>query len=139
MRYITGIHALNLQIEPDTTGDWHQSSIQWAAPTMMDSEDSPLGDWGIVADAPCWIPEHEGESFNVAKHMRACVDLLVMGKFLIAQDMRKDFLDGDEHNDELFEHIYELKALPQWDSIQDFMKRTYRLQWVDFLKEKERG
>ncbi|WP_273235640.1 hypothetical protein [Ileibacterium valens] len=29
MQYLTGIHALNLNCDLGTPGDWHQSGIRW--------------------------------------------------------------------------------------------------------------
>lgn len=38
MKYITGVHALNIPCHLNTTGDWHMSGIQWDHPTMRDSQ-----------------------------------------------------------------------------------------------------
>jgi len=57
MKYITGIHALNLSCELETCGDWHQSAIQWVHPTILESIGSIFGDYGIEHNKP--IPEHK--------------------------------------------------------------------------------
>ncbi|WP_341828901.1 hypothetical protein [Trueperella pyogenes] len=71
MEYVTDIHALNLPSETDTTGDWHASALQWKRLRMAESDDSIFGDWGITRDSSARIPEHEGQRFNVANHVRA--------------------------------------------------------------------
>lgn len=48
MRYITGIHALNLPCSLKTCGDWHTSALKWVDITYADTESSILGDWGIA-------------------------------------------------------------------------------------------
>lgn len=45
MRYLSGIHALNLKCELDTCGDWHQSAIQWERLKLYESNESL---WGIT-------------------------------------------------------------------------------------------
>ncbi len=47
MKYISGIHALNLRCSLQTCGDWHQSGIQWKMPTVRESSNSLFGDYGI--------------------------------------------------------------------------------------------
>lgn len=37
MLYITGVHALNIECELDTTGDWHTSALSWDAIKMRDT------------------------------------------------------------------------------------------------------
>ena len=97
MKYITGIHALNLPCQLETCGDWHQSAIQWAYPQMRESAGSLFGDYGIEGNH-C-IPEHPGETFYVANTIRACMDLLYEGNFALAQGMK------DDHTGEVFETL----------------------------------
>ena len=47
MKYISGIHALNLRCSLETCGDWHASGIQWKNLTVRESSDSVFGDYGI--------------------------------------------------------------------------------------------
>ena len=35
MKYVTGIHALNIPCNLETSGDWHMSAIQWEHPNTM--------------------------------------------------------------------------------------------------------
>jgi len=78
MRYITGIHALNLPCSLLTSGDWHQSGLRWEKITYRDTEDSIFGDWGIEQCSV--VPKHEG-TYAVANHIRALLDLLEIGNF----------------------------------------------------------
>ena len=88
MKYITGIHALNLPCSLPTFGDWHRYGIQWKNLTIRDTEKSIFGDYGIEEYSK--VPEHPG-TFKVANHIRALLDMLAEGQFGYAQGMRKDF------------------------------------------------
>ena len=43
MKYITGIHALNIEDSTDCCGDWHTSGIQWGSPHFNDTDASLFG------------------------------------------------------------------------------------------------
>ena len=129
MKYITGIHALNLNCSLETCGDWHQSAIQWERPFMLDIRDSIFGSYGIEGDVK--IPGCDGLYF-VANHIRALLDLLELGKFSIAQGMRGDFICNPLYTQEIFWQVAKLKSSPLWTQIDEFMKREYRGQWLDF-------
>ena len=94
MKYVSGIHALNLVCSLDTCGDWHQSAIQWDNIPMRESNGSIWGDYGIEHNRK--IPEHSGQ-YNVANHIRALLDLLEDGNFTVAQGMRKDYICNDRY------------------------------------------
>jgi hypothetical protein len=66
MKYVSGLHALNLKCELLTCGDWHQSAIQWLNVPPMESAESVFGDYGIEFGKT--MPEHKG-IFNVANHI----------------------------------------------------------------------
>ncbi len=133
MQYLTGIHALNLNCDLGTCGDWHQSAIQWEKLRLYESEGSLWGDYGIEHDKP--IPEHT-ELYNTANHIRALLDLLYEGKFSIAQGMRNDFICTDKYNNEIFEKVSMMTDLPHWDAIDKFMCREYKCLWLDFKRGK---
>lgn len=46
MRYISGFYALNIPCSLYTTGDWHQSCLDWNKVVFLESEKSIFGDWG---------------------------------------------------------------------------------------------
>lgn len=131
MKYITGVHALNIPCHLNTTGDWHMSGIQWDHPTMRDSQLSVYGDWGIEPNHS--IPAHEG-LFSVANHIRACLDMLEIGDFYHPQGMRDDFIGWDAYTPLIFEKVMLLQNLPHWDNIQRFMAKEYRGQWFRFVE-----
>ena len=56
MKYISLIHALNLQCKLDTCGDWHCSALNWQTLNILDSKNSIFGDYGIEKNRI--IPEH---------------------------------------------------------------------------------
>lgn len=47
MKYLTGIHALNLPCQLSTCGDWHTSALQWSSLSLKESDDSVFRDYGI--------------------------------------------------------------------------------------------
>ena len=47
MKYISGVYALNLPCSLETTGDWHQSSLDWNNIPYKESDNSIFSSWGI--------------------------------------------------------------------------------------------
>ena len=134
MKYITGIHALNLPCSLLTCGDWHLSSLQWEQPFFRHTADSVFGYYGIEENIS--IPEHQ-EKYPVANHIRALLDLLELGKFTLAQGMNKDFICNDDYTDEIFEQVMKLKDSPRWSDIDQFMRKEYFSRWVNYLNRGE--
>lgn len=134
MLYVTEIHALNLPCSLETCGDWHASAIQWTNPHIRESHESLFGDYGIEQNKN--IPEHEGY-FNTANHIRALLDLLEAGLFSIAQGMNKDFICNSKYDNEIFEKVYYMRSLANWNEINAFMHKEYMMKWVRFLKSKK--
>jgi len=132
LRYITGIHALNLPCSLLTCGDWHCSALKWESITYRDTNDSAFGEWGIEHCAV--VPEHHG-IHAIANHVRALLDLLEMGNFSAAQGMNQDFICNDDYNDEIFDKVTLLMNLPHWREIDAFMGREYCGKWLDFKKQ----
>ncbi len=131
MRYITGIHALNLPCSLLTCGDWHRSALQWKNITVRNSEDSLFGEYGIEHCSD--VPEHEG-TYAAANHIRALLDLLELGNFSAAQGMNRDFICYDGYNREVFDKVALLKASPAWTKIDAFMGREYYGKWLDYKR-----
>jgi hypothetical protein len=129
MKYITGIHALNLTCGLDTCGDWHQSALAWKDIDIRDTKDSLLGEWGLEYNKS--IPEHDG-NYTVANHIRACIDLLESGNFSEVQGMHNDFICNEFYNNLIFQKVSELKILPLWAKIDEFMGREYNMRWLRF-------
>jgi hypothetical protein len=128
MKYITGVHALNLPCSLDTSGDWHTSWIQWESPKTKDTESSFWGDWGIEYHS---IPEHEG-AFPVANHIRACFDMLEDGDFSNLQGMNKDYICNDEYDEFIFQQVSRLKGKKNWANIDKFMEKEYLMKWIRY-------
>lgn len=131
MQYISGIHALNIPCSLLTCGDWHCSALKWQNITFMDTEKTFFKDYGIELQKR--IPQHS-ETYAVANHIRALLDLLEIGNFSTAQGMNKDFICNDDYNDEIFEKVASMKMLPNWSEIDRFMTRKYYQKWVNFKK-----
>jgi len=136
MIYLTGIHALNINCELETCGDWHQSSLRWENLTIRNADDSVFGDWGIERDKK--IPNHT-ELFNVANHIRALLDLISEGMFSVAQGMRDDFICNDIYTELIYEKVSMLSGTSNWQQIDLFMEREYKLQWISYRGESSHG
>ncbi|MCI7148811.1 hypothetical protein MSA92_03150 [bacterium] len=132
MKYISGIFALNINCDLDTCGDWHQSALNWDSFTLLESENSIWGDYGIEKNKT--IPGHSVK-YNVANHIRALLDLIQQHNFGLAGGMREDFICNDKYNKEIFEKVYMLRNSNRWNDISRFMGKEYCLRWIDFLEE----
>ena len=132
MKYISGIFALNINCDLDTCGDWHQSALKWDSFTLLESENSIWGDYGIEKNKT--IPGHSVK-YNVANHIRALLDLIQQHNFGLAGGMREDFICNDKYNKEIFEKVYMLRNSNKWNDISRFMGKEYCLKWIDFLEE----
>lgn len=132
MYYITGTQALNLPCSLDTCGDWHGEGISWKKANIKNSKDSVFKDYGIEKGIE--ITYLGNKKFNVANHIRACLDLLADSKFDLAQGMRKDFICTDKYDSEIFDKVLLLENSKNWDSINSFMEREYMTKWIRFLK-----
>lgn len=131
MKYITGIHALNLPCPLETDGDWHASALKWEKITFAESSVMFFGDYGINAGIS--IPEHDG-TYYVADHIRALLDLLQWGHFSVAQGMNNDFIGNPKYDIEIFKKVYLMKCLGHWKDIDSFMEKEYMMKWVRFKK-----
>lgn len=131
MKYITGIQALNVRCQLNTTGDWHSCAIRWESLTLAESRDSFFGDYGIEPDKT--IPEHT-ERYAVANHIRAVLDLLYRQDFSNAQGMRNDYIGTEEYTDEIFDKVWLMRPLSWWNRIHDFMQKEYRMEWICYAE-----
>lgn len=129
MKYITGIQALNLPCSLETCGDWHTSALQWSNLNVEETENSVFKEWGIE-DCSC-VPEHTG-TFKIANTLRALLDLLVAGQFSLAQGMNEDFICNSAYDDEVFEKVSMLKTLSNWEQIDSFMGKEYKMKWLTY-------
>lgn len=127
MRYVTGMHALNLGDRSVTPGDWHFSAMDWARPMWLDTDASPFGMYDIgMRKVPGMgvVP--------VAGHVRACLDLIEQGLYGSAQGMRDNFLDNPITDVPVMERILELRDRDDWPGIDRFMGREYLGAWLDY-------
>ena len=131
MKYITGIYALNLfPVKLKTTGDWHLETLDWKNIPLAESANSPLKDWGIIISAPCIVPCHESEKFNIANHLRACLDLIEQDKFALASGMRNDYISCEDYTLTIFKKVFLFRNSNDWPQINKFMEKEYGLDWV---------
>jgi hypothetical protein len=135
MKYISGVHALNLKCNLVTCGDWHTYALTWDNPKFYDSEENFFGDYGIETDRP--VPMiRPGEKFNVANHIRAVLDLIQNGDFSNAGGMNSDYICNDIYDTEIFGKVSMLKSSPLWAQIDKFMEHEYRMKWVRYRNAK---
>ena len=134
MKYISGVHALNIENSLNTCGDWHASALNWNTIKLRESNESIFGDWGIEPNKR--IPEHT-ELYNVADDLRAILDILVDGNTRYLRGFRNDFLCTDEYNDIFFDKVYMLKSLEHWDNIDELMRKEFMFEWLNYIKSKE--
>lgn len=134
MKYITGIYALNLICSLETDGDWHQSSLDWQNIEFAESKYSFFGDYGIEKNSS--VPYHQGTYF-VANHIRAILDLLYNNDFSTAQGMRKDFINTEKYDEEIFQMINRMNTLSNWQQINQFMEKEYKLKWIEHQRKGE--
>jgi hypothetical protein len=134
MKYITGIHALNLNCNLRTCGDWHTSSVSWEHPMIAESAESIFGDYGIELNRD--VPYIDiNRKFNVANHIRALLDLIEHGDFSNAQGMNRDFICNSDYDREIFDKIALLKEKKNFTAINDFMCKEYRTKWLKYRGE----
>lgn len=132
MKYLTGIHALNIPCSLDTPGDWHQGALRWDDLTIKDSDNSINGSWGIESQKT--IPFTELK-MPVANHIRALLDMIEDGDFSSAEGMNKNFISNERYDIEIFDRVSRFKALSIWDKIDDFMGKEYLFKWLNYKKE----
>ncbi len=132
MKYISGIHALNIPCSLKTMGDWHASALRWDNPCQYDTEESIFKEYGIEYNKK--IPEHE-ELYPVANHIRACLDLIDKGKFGYAQGMNKDYISNKTLNQIIFSKVLLLRNNKNWEEIKNFMNKEFTMEWIRFLKQ----
>ena len=127
MMYLTGQFALNLPCDLKTCGDWHTTALRWSNIKLIDSSLSIYGDYGIEKNKK--IPEHSGY-YNVANHIRAILDLLVVERFDLITNFNNDYICNDDLTNEIFEKIYVL--LPN-ENIYNFIYKTYGSRWRKWI------
>ena len=132
MKYISGIHALNLNCELETTGDWHQSALDWTNIQMKESNGSVFGNWGIEQNKA--IP-NSSRRYAVANHIRAILDMLEDSDFSNARGFRHDYICNEMYNETVFQLVSKLRESENWHAIAKFMEREYMMQWVRWMEK----
>lgn len=131
MKYISGIHALNLPCSLDTMGDWHKCSLNWNNIKMYDSNDSIYKEYGIET-CDC-VPFNPG-IFYIANTLRAILDLVENRRLDLAGGAEV-FISNPKYEKEFFDKVCELRSRDDWNEIDRFMGKEYLSVWLDY-KEK---
>lgn len=134
MKYISLIQALNIPCRLETFGDWHSTTQNWNKLQVMESDGSLWGEYGIEKNKT--VP-FSNDTYNVANHIRALLDMLYLEQYAVAQGMKKDFVVTDKYNKEIFSKVLMMKDLPYWNKIDRFMTKEYLKEWVTFKKENQ--
>ena len=133
MKYVTGIFALNLPCSLDTCGDWHSCSINWNNVDIRESNNSILKDYGIETNQSVKFLD-KSKKYNVANHIRALLDMLIIGNYGYAQGMKEDYICNDKYTKEIFNQVLKLKTLDNWTGINKFMTHEYKMKWLNYTK-----
>ena len=131
MKYLTGVHALNIEDSTECCGDWHTSALNWRNIRVVDSDKTMFKDWGIEINKS--IPEHT-ETYNVANTLRAVLDLMVEGQTRYLKGFRNDFICTDVYNREFFEKVSLLRSLDNWEDIDALMKHEFMWEWDKYIE-----
>ena len=134
MKYVTGIHALNIPCNLETSGDWHMSSVQWEHPTTMDTDTAFFSTWGIEQHK---IPPDFQRPVPVANHIRACLDLLEMRNYVNLRGMKENYICHDDYQGLIFSQVIKMRTLSHWKEISRFMESEYFMDWVRFCRKVE--
>lgn len=136
MRYITGMHALNLPCSLDTCGDWHISSLDWGNIEFGETEGTIFSNYGVEECSR--VPENEGTYF-VANTLRALLDLLAEGRYDLARGVRKDFICNPVYDEEFMcKAAYLMQSdKSRYDEIDSFMESEFQLEWMNFKEKNE--
>lgn len=131
MKYISGFQALQLMSEDTgTPGDWHPTGVNWKHPKTYESDNLPFGTWGIREQR---IPGPL-KTFPSAHHVRACLDLIALGKIACAQGMRENYLDNEHWTLVIFEKICLCRGQENWPLIDKFMGEEYGKDWTNYVE-----
>ncbi len=134
MKYITGLHALNIRCKLDTGGDIRSARLDWVHPYTRESEDSIFEEYGIEKNKT--IPGSE-KTFCVANHIRALLDILEEGKFSLAKGMRNYYICNSYYDKEIFGKVLQLRETTHWDAIDRFMEEEYHIRWLIYKQEQK--
>jgi len=133
MKYVTGRHAMNLPCSLGTWGDYRTSAVNWDKLTILDSEDSVFGDYGIETGRTISFLA-DNKEYNIANHIRAFLDLLTIGDYASAEGMKEEYIRDDSFAEEIFAKVSMLRSRPNWQIIDLFMEHEYLNQWELYKK-----
>lgn len=122
MQYISGVYALNLANSDGLP-------LDWKSPTTLESNGSLFGDYGLVVSSE--VPLHPG-AHPAASPVRVFLDMLMEGVFV--SDVLERFVGNTRLMEEIFAHVYQMRALPHWIDICQFMYAECGEDWVRFLR-----
>lgn len=138
MKYITGIHALNLPCSLETCGDWHTSAIQWNNIDIRESSESIFKDWGIEKCSVTPPEQDRNKEYYIANTLRAILDLMYDGNLIgWLKGFRDDFLCTDKYNNEFFEKVILMKDIKHWSEIDKLMTNEFMFEWIEFKDKKD--
>lgn len=138
MKYLSGVLALNIhRPSDDTDGDWHETSIDWQDidNSFKDTKGSVFKDYGVIKNI-----KHLDKIFNVANHVRACLDLIDELDFEPVGQMRDAYINNEKYTKEIFDKIYSLKVLKNtddWSRIDKFMLNEYTIDWYNYTHNRD--
>ena len=133
MKYITGYKSLNLPCSLETTGDWHQSTMDWENIQYSESDNSVFGNFGI--ELCTVVPNHLGEEIPIANTLRAILDIMQTSQLRTLKGFRDDYLSTDKYDEIFFEKVLMLKNTPNWEQIDAMMIREFNRLWKNYKQK----
>ncbi|WP_290150005.1 hypothetical protein [uncultured Parasutterella sp.] len=102
--------------------------------TIREPDDSVFGIYGIEDNS--FVPNHP-DTYKIANHIRALLDLVSEGNFGYAQGMNKDFICNNKYTEEVFSKLLLLRTSYMWEKIKEFIGKEYGVAWLRFLQDHE--
>lgn len=133
MMYLTGRLAFGIPCSLDTPGDWEILDDEYATDEfkLVDSTDSPYGDWGIEQNV--LVPKKEYCLYNVANHARAYLDMIYNKQFDELNLVFEKCIDNGNVRKDIFMMVLgKLRMLPDYDEYNKFMQNTFGNAWESY-------
>lgn len=141
MTYLTGMLAFGIPCDYDTPGKWNLGRSDYLDKEQfitLSTEDSPIGDWGVVPN--CLVPGYEYMLMNVANHVRAYVDLLVLERFDLLKDAFFEYINNAKARKDIFMIVYgKLRHTANFPEINDFMEKEFGNAWYSYVDAAEKS
>ena len=136
MQYLTGRLAFAIPCKLNSCGIWNISKKDFMDEEkfkLSESEGSFFGDWGIETNK--LVPGREYCCYNVANHLRAYLDLLMLGEFDQLIGLYDEGIADARCRLDLFMILNsKVRRTPMWEVVKPFMSQEFGSLWDSFLR-----